>query len=50
MKKLLMVIFTENSSLAASMLCSLAREHGWEVDICIAPPQDKDGSQIKLVG
>lgn len=43
-----MVIFTENSSLAASMLCSLAREHGWEVDICFAPPQDKDGSQVKL--
>lgn len=48
MNKLLMVIFTENSSLAASMLCSLAREHGWEVDICFASPQDKDGSQIKL--
>jgi len=48
MNKLLMVIFTENSSLAASMLCSLAREHGWEVDICFASPQDKDDSQIKL--
>lgn len=48
MKKLLMVIFTENSSLAASMLCSLAREHGWEVDICFASPQDKDSSQVKL--
>ncbi len=48
MNKLLMVIFTENSSLAASMLCSLAHEHGWEVDVCFASPHDKDSAQIKL--
>jgi hypothetical protein len=43
-----MVIFTENSSIGASMLCYLAREYGWEVDIYFVPPHSKDNSQIEL--
>ena len=47
MPKLLMVIFTENSSLGASMLCNLAQEYGWIVDIYFVPP--KEGStQLEL--
>ena len=33
MKKLLFVIFTENFSWGVSILASLAKNHGWEVDI-----------------
>ncbi|MBU0777707.1 B12-binding domain-containing radical SAM protein, partial [Patescibacteria group bacterium] len=38
MKKLLMIIFTENSNIGASILCSLAREYGWDTDIYFVPP------------
>jgi len=48
MQKLLMIIFTENSNLGASMLCSLAREYGWEADIYFVPPHEKNSSQIEL--
>ena len=41
MQKLLMIIFTENSSLGASMLCDLAQKHGWIVDIIFIGPNDK---------
>lgn len=47
MQRLLMVIFTENFSFGASMLCYLAREYGWEVDIYFVP-HNENSSQIEL--
>lgn len=48
MKKLLMVIFTENFSIGASMLSSLAREHGWEADIHFVPPGNENNPKIEI--
>ena len=47
MPKLLMTIFTENSSLGVSMLCNLAQEvYRWEVDMFFVPPGE-DSTSLK---
>lgn len=48
MKKLLMVIFTENSSIGCSMLCYLARAFGWEADIYFVARNSQHDEQIYL--
>lgn len=40
MKRLLLVIFTDNFSWGAAILASLAQGHGWEVDILYLPRED----------
>jgi anaerobic magnesium-protoporphyrin IX monomethyl ester cyclase len=46
MKKLLMIIFTENSSLGVSMLSHVAAEKGWDVEILFIPPSHNDDEQV----
>jgi len=40
MKKILFIIFTENSNFGVSMLCALANKHGWSTDIYFIEPED----------
>ncbi|MCK5145251.1 B12-binding domain-containing radical SAM protein [bacterium] len=46
MNKLLMIIFTENSNLGVSMLCSLTCKYGWEADIYFVPPNGNKSSDL----
>lgn len=47
MPRLLMIIFTENFNIGASVLCSYAIEHGWIADIHFITPNIKDYSQTE---